>query len=180
MISKNIREEDFNYIPPYEDEVKLFLKKFDDYLSLFAERIGVKKDTIFFNVPLIIDIYTRIDQRHDYYRFYHSDIGEITLMSQAKEMALLCYWLTKYKPLFQEKAVMEDYYSKNFCTINEMFAVFMIKSFVLALHNGDEEAMLSFFNPNNNYVMIYNFMHRDMSKESFILYVTSVLGALEV
>jgi len=77
---------------------------------------------------------------------------------------------------------MEEYYHKNFCSINEMFALFMIKSFVLGSNEEKkkEKEKLSFFNAKNNYVMLYNFMHRDMSKESFILYVTALLEALEV
>ncbi|MDR0469635.1 MAG: hypothetical protein LBH09_06635 [Peptococcaceae bacterium] len=180
MIPDTIREEDFMYQLPPEKETRDFLKKFDDYLSIFCQKVGIEKSTIFFNPPLLIDIHTRIDQRHDYYRYYHSEDGKVTHMSQAKEMALLCYWVTKYKPLFQEKAAMEEYYSQNFCTINEMFALFMIKSFVLGVANGKEAERLSFFSTDNNYVMLYNFMHRDMSKESFILYVTSLLDALEV
>ena len=180
MIPNGVSEKEFFYRPPLEDDSRTFLQKFDTYLSLFAEKLGLEKNTIFYNVPLLLDIHTRIDQRRDYYMYYHSDKDEVTLMSQAKEMALICYWVTKYKPLFQTKSIMESYYHENFCTINEMFALFVIKSFVLGVHNGDEEAMFSFFNPENNYVMLYNFMHRDMSKESFILYVTSLLGALEV
>lgn len=180
MISNKMNEEDFVYnLPPVKD-TQIFLLKFDEYLTLFSNRLGIEKSTIFFNTPLLIEIHTRIDQRYDYYRYYHSEGGKPTLMSQAKEMALLCYWVTKYKPLFQEKSSMESYYARNFCTINEMFALFIIKSFVLEVCNGKEEALLSFFSPDNNYVMVYNFMHRDMSKESFILFVTSLLDALEV
>jgi len=101
-------------------------------------------------------------------------------MSQVKEIALMCYWIIKYKPLFQNRDIMQDYFKDNFCTINEMFVLFVIKSFVLSINDGKDKKVLNFFDSNNNYVMIYNFMHRDISKESFILYVTSLVKALEV
>ncbi len=180
MIPRNINKKDFFYWPSSSYDIRNFLIKFDEYITLFCNRLKIEKESIFYNSPLIIDIHKRIDQRRDYYHYFHSESGAVTEMSQTKEMALICYWITKYKPLFQEKEAMEDYYSQNHCTINEMFALFMIKSYVLGVYEGKEGEKLSFFNPDNNYVIIYNFMHRDMSKESFILYVTSLLNALEV
>lgn len=67
-----------------------------------------------------------------------------------------------------------------------MFALYLIKAFVLGVLSGKKDTAkqrkkrLEFFAKHNKYVMIYNFMHRDISKEAFILYITSLIGALEV
>ena len=180
MIPKNIKMEDFYYNRPPTEEIESFLKKFDILLSLFTDKVGIDKKSIFYNIPLLISIYVRINQRFDYYQYFHSKEDRPTLMSQVKEIALMCYWIIKYKPLFQNRDIMQDYFKDNFCTINEMFVLFVIKSFVLSINDGKDKKVLNFFDSNNNYVMIYNFMHRDISKESFILYVTSLVKALEV
>jgi len=90
MVSKNIKEEDFIYSQPPKSETISFLGKFDSYLTLFAERNNIEREAIFYNIPLLIDIFTRIDKRQDYYQYFHSEKNKTTHMSQAKEMALLC------------------------------------------------------------------------------------------
>ena len=169
----------FYRLPP-EADTKAFLQRLDDLLTLFSEKVGIDKNTIYINIPMVIDIHTRIDQEKHRYEYFHSDLNNPITQSQARELAVLCYWIIKYKPLFQNPTATQEYYSKNFCTLNEMFVLFIIKSFALGSRDENEEEIIKYFSPENNYALIYNFMHKDMSKDSFILYVTSLLGKLEV
>jgi len=128
---------------------------------------------------MIVDLLVRIDQRRDYYHYFHSGKTKM-IMSQEKNAALLAYWLIKYKPLYQNKKAMQDYFRKNRYTINESFALSVLKYTLMSIHKDKKSFIRDFFSPKNNNVILYNLMHRDMSKEAFILYVTSLIGALEI
>ena len=74
---------------------------------------------------------------------------------------------------------METLFIKEFCTINEMFALYLIKTFVLGVKD-EYEHLIDFFTDENNFVILYNFMHRDISKEAFIMFVSSLVNNMEL
>ena len=180
MKSNNIEEKHFKYTSPFPEDYFKFDKIIRMSLSAFIEKINIPKESISMNNRLLIDIHTRIDQRKDYYQYFHSDKEYITYMSQAKEVALLCYWIVKYKPLTMTNELMENFSITHNCTINEMFAYYIMKSFISCYYENRDVDYAKFFNTNTKNVIIYNFMHRDMNKEFFILYITSLIFVLEV
>ena len=101
-------------------------------------------------------------------------------MSQEKCLALLCYWIVKYKPLTQDKKSMQDFFDKYHHTINESFALFLIKKLFYGIHKGKEQKVFDFFNEKSEYIIRYNLAHRDISKEALILYITSIIGELDI
>jgi len=127
MKSKKINQVDFYYHSTSPKEGIGFVRDFDEFLSLFVDKKNIDRSTLYINKALIVAIHTRIDQRKDYYQYFHSD-EYATMMSQAKEMALLCYWIVKYKPLFQKENVMEKHFIDYNCTINEKLSLFLIES----------------------------------------------------
>ena len=171
------------YQPPPPEETMNFLKNLDRYLALFLKESGILTEDVFVNRNLLIEVFNRVDQRSQYYRFFHSPPnGDETIMSQIKEVALTCFWIIKYKPFYQTQLAAEKYYRENTCTINEMLALYMLQSLMIQrASEGEKEKLKSnFFTKENNYVIIHNFMHRDISKEAFILYFTSLVISLEV
>ena len=179
MIPKEIQIKHFKYKHPTVKEYSSFKKNFEELLNDFLEIECIDKDTVIINERMIIEILIRIDQRRDYYLYFHSGKTKM-IMAQDKLVALMCFWIVKYKPLSQTKNAMQDYFNKNLHTINESFALFLIKNLIFCIFKKQEQRLYDFFNENNNYIIRYNLSHRDISKESLILFVLSLIGVLEL
>ncbi len=92
------------------------------------------------NYPMLYRIVERVDQRRDYYLYFHSNHNHAMFMSQAKETALFCYWLIKYKPISFENAYEESsFFHENGYTINELYAAFLLMSFITGLDEENEK-----------------------------------------
>ena len=179
MITKSkLHGNSYVYQSPTKEDIRLFLIKFDAYLTAFTKKQGIKKESIYTNRKLIIDICINIDKRQDYHQLFHSnDSEEVSILSRTKETALISYWVIKYKPLTLDIDEMEEMQKEKNCSINELFAIFIIKSYILEYYN-KKEKIEKFFNEKNNKNLIYNFMHREISKESMIILVNSIYNAL--
>jgi hypothetical protein len=130
-----------------------------------------------YSIPLIQEIYKRIDQRADYYLYFHSDPKKPMKMSQTKEIALMAFWILKYKPLSLPVYKANQLFVDKNCTINEYFAIYCIASCAKELSPRDD--IISYFSLKNIDVLVYSFMHRDISKEAMICYVDSLLNVTE-
>jgi len=150
-----------------------FQKLLDNFRNFLFDRAGTK-GSIGHSIPLIYEIYKRIDQRRDYYAYFHSKPGELMKMSEAKEVALMAYWVIKYKPLSLSQLHADDLYEMKSCTINEYFAAFCI--FSLAKSSSSRKDINAYFSPKNIDNLVYTFMHRDISKEAMICYVESLMN----
>ena len=112
-----------------------------------------------------------------YYKYYHSTDDKVMKISRGKELALLVYWIVKYKP-FRIRTITkeEEFYFKYRCSFNEMYAALSIVSFVI------EKTSLSaeFFTKNKINTLIYDLFNRDISKEAMIMYVESFMSDNEI
>jgi hypothetical protein len=179
MIPDAIKDDDFKYRKPTIQECRNFYDNFLNSLKQFSKEGDIPLNYINVNEYLVLEIHERIDKRRDYYHYFHSE-GKVTRMSQLKELALLCYWISKYKPLTLNSILSREYFKKNNCTINEMFAYFVIKAFVIGYYKKLNRNINDFFTPQNRYIITYNLMHRDISKESIILLMSSLIMSLEM
>jgi len=160
------------------DRMLRHLKDFDATLDGCAQFWGLDRSAINYNIPLVQNIYKRIDQRADYYLFFHSKKDDLMRMSQTKAVSLLAFWIIKYKPICQPLVIAQDLYLKCGCTVNELYAAYIIAS--LAVEKSlRSDISIYFFQPEVLKNMVYNLMHRDLSKEAIILYVNSLLGKVE-
>ena len=93
-------------------------------------------------------------------------------ISRSKEIALLAYWIVKYKP-FRIKGIdaEEDFYYTYRCSFNEAFAATMIVSFLMEVN----AVQPGFFTSNKLNTMLYDLFNRDISKEAMIMYVEAFI-----
>jgi len=98
-------------------------------------------------------------------------------MSQAKEIALMAFWILKYKPLSLPGDKANFLFLRKNCTINEYFVAYCVASCAMEL--SPRKDIADYFSPANNDILVYNFMHRDISKEAMIFYVESLLNIVE-
>ncbi len=171
-----ISPDDFRYNPVSPEYLVECIDKFKENFEIYKEVIGKWFQNysvdMRINYPMLYRIVERVDQRRDYYLYFHSNHNHAMLMSQAKETALFCYWLIKYKPISFENAYEEfSFFNENGYTVNELYAAFLLMSFITGLDEGNEK----YFNEAAVSTLTYSLTNREISKEALIMYVESFL-----
>jgi len=159
----------------------VMLQRLDEFNKLLAGFNSLFKgyfEGCRYSIPLIQEIYRRIDQRADYYLYFHSNSKSPMKMSETKEIALMAFWILKYKPLSLPAHKANDLFIHKNCTINEYFATFCIYTYAKVYSPRDD--IDSYFCQRNIDVIVYSFMHRDISKEAMICYVDSLMNVVEI
>ncbi len=135
------------------------------------------------NDALLLKIIDRVDQRSDYFFYFHSTVSsngklQPDFMSQNKEIALLCYWIIKYKPLTITNPELEmEYYKDNHCTINDAFAAYIFISQIRRVKSLSKKQKDYYGSWDYKEDLFYKFMHHDISKEAMIFSLCSILEA---
>ena len=147
----------------FEKNFMLFQQKTSGFLSKYSADIRI-------NRAMMFRIFERIDQRRDYYRYFHSDENHRMEMSQTKEVSLFCYWLLKYKPLsFEDAQSDQRFFVENSYTLNEFYAAYELVTFLIGMDPQNKR----FFSDKAISELTYSLMNREISKEALILYVES-------
>lgn len=173
---KYISSDDFRYnsVEPeiLVEGVEKFKKNFQLYKETATTLFAEYSTDFRINTPMLYRIIERIDQRKDYYLYFHSNKEYAMKMSQTKEIALFCYWLIKYKPIAFSNAYEEfNFFDAHGYTVNEMYAAFLLMSFVIGL----EEDNIKYFSEEAIFTLTYSLSNREISKEALILYIESFL-----
>jgi hypothetical protein len=180
MLPEQIKPEDFKYGRPSIAELLECMGPLESLLKAFSERAGIARDAFTFNMAAILEILVRLDQRRDYYHYFHSTSDKVTEMSQTKKLALLCYWIVKYKPFVQSRAKAEACYSNYRCTINELIALFILKIDIASMPDVDyDKAMRVLYDSEMEKTLLHTFMHTDVTKEAVIQLFFSLEMALK-
>ncbi len=172
MLPQGIAEKDFIYNSLTSAHVFDFYNKFMDLLKDFACTIK-QSGELEASLPIIGRISIRVDQRKDYYMYYHSTKRKIMRMSHEKEMALWAYWVCKYKPVrFVDSKDDERFFSTNGCTISDAFAAYIIISIVCA----NNKSKAKYFTSDVVSDLYYNLANRDFSKEAIISKIDDLIN----
>ena len=169
MIPENIDEKDFKYALPQDDWFISRKREIEQFVNKCKIKAGLERYEIEVNYLLLFNIFIRIDERSDYYKYFHSK-EEVMKMSLEKEVALTAYWITKYKPFCLKNVKQEeDFYFTYKCTISDVLATMLIVFFLCKR----EPTLKNFFTEKKINTLIYDLFNRDISKEAMIMYVES-------
>jgi len=171
MIPKSIDPNSFHYQDPPAADFQHFLKVVQGMMDRLATALGLPKDAIAICVPILIEIARRLDQRKDYFHYFHS-VNDIAVMDQSKNLALLAYWIIRYKPFSLVGNYDEKCWSAKKCTINELAACYIVKAQVFTLVGA--ESAKSYFSADMDKDLIHAFAHGDVTKESMTLLFESL------
>lgn len=170
MIPKNISEQDFRYNSLPQKTVFSFYTQFKKLLEDFAKTIPDGELEI--NMPMICRICIRVDQRKDYYMYYHSKTKTMR-MSHEKELALWSYWVCKYKPIrFVNSLDEEHFFTSNGCTVSDAFAAYIMISVVCAKN----KKRAKYFTPKVVWNLYYDLSNREFSKEAIIARIEDLIS----
>ena len=172
MVPEQFDNDQFRYRTLPQDEQRKLLDEFIESFSLFRQEtsnfFSEYSSDIRINRSMMFRIFERIDQRRDYYRYFHSDENHRMEMSQTKEVSLFCYWLLRYKPLsFEDAQADQRFFVKNSFTLNEFYAAYVLISFITE----QDPENVRFFSVKTFTDLTYSLMNREISKEALILYV---------
>lgn len=147
------------------DRLSALLEVFKVYVDICSD---INWRDISCDLPSMSEIIIRIDKRKDYFNIFH----ENTEMNEAKEAALLAYWIIKFRP-FSWRIKMSKRYEK----INEIFAIFIMLSAIKEETNRDSEKE---FCISSDYIrkLSYAFRYWDISKEAMMLISESLSEAM--
>lgn len=166
-----IEEKDFRYSLPSEEWIIGYKRKIEDFLAVSKTKADLDDFEVEINYLMLCNIFIRVDERDDYYLYFHSK-EEIMHMSCDKEIALLAFWIVKYKP-FRIKTITqeEQFYQEFKCTINELIAALLVVFYIC----DKIPSLKTYFDEKKINTFIYDLTNRDISKEAMIMYVESFI-----
>jgi hypothetical protein len=135
------------------------ISRWNDFLGE-SEKSGFPADDV--NMPLLREAISMVHKMKAYYFYFH-DIDEDGI-SEFRQVALLCYWIVKFKPFR-----MKDSYADLYLMANEVFALHLIFSCL-------ERALgRSFRMPDEKFVsdFLHSLQVHDVCKEAMIDFVES-------
>ena len=128
----------------------------------FAIATGVDVSKLNFNYKLLNQINIRVDKRKDYFIIYHDE----TYINEAREAALLAYWIVKFKPFYIVSDDIQDYN----ININCAFAAYIIFSAVSEYIDRDSNHLQKLkITSSYRDKLSYALKYWDLSKESLML-----------
>lgn len=161
----------FKYQPLKEDELNILWNKHKRIIESFIMNNKYDINNIYINEKVVMAIIAKVDQRRKYFEYFHG-----LRMSECKEVALICFWYIKLKPIcaVSESTMEKDL--KVFNSINEKLAVYYIIITLQSLLECKNISIEQLQSLPSQYVkeLIYSFTYRDISKESLILLVESM------
>lgn len=169
----------YNIISP--EEATNQMNQLQYMLDAFLDKSCLNRADIEYNDAILMKIVVRIDQRSDYFMYFHSTVDssgnvDIDEMSQYKQIALLCFWILKYKPLRIADCKRDfEYYIQNGCTINETFAAYIFISQINSSKLLNKKQKKYYMSKAYVSDLFYKFMQHDISKEAMIFSLCSVV-----
>ena len=172
MRSSSINQDDFIYFLPENEWLFKKIEEFEEFLPECQRILGIEELEIEVNHILLINVFVRIDERKDYFMYFHSVKDYSMRMSLGKEIALEAYWISKYQPIRLKNINDEIEFTISYrVTISDVIAALLIIAFLV---DYDKELDV-FFDAKRINTLIYDIFNRDISKEAMIMYVESFL-----
>ena len=143
-----------------EDVKAPYLDKFQNKTT---EIVAEKKieDLYEINMFALREIFERTHQREDYFDRYHEKLK----MSDFKEIGLIAFWLSKFKPFHLNSSIFNEAFSLR---INEEFALFFIFNAIANYASEQNQKInLTKINAELYNELLYTMQYRDLSKEAF-------------
>lgn len=172
MIPDGLKEEEFKYRELTAEEILKSYNKLLELLEDFSKTVK-QEGKLKIIKPAVCRICIRVDQRKDYYMYYHSNDKKIMKMSQEKELALWAYWVCKYKPIcFKNIKDDELFFQENGCMVSDAFAAYIIISTVCA----NNKKRGKYFTYDIVADLYYDMANRDFSKEAIIARINDLIA----
>jgi hypothetical protein len=167
-IDSELKEEYYAYEVPDSDTLHEYVARMQSTFLKFAKENLISVPEAISDPIILGRIAVRVDQRCEYYRIYH----ENTYLSEIRKMALLAYWIIKYRP-FQIK--MRDASKwQNRLKVNESIAFRMMLGMVIKIITQNQNRTIDVPSDYKQKIL-HAFREHDLTKESVMLVAESLL-----
>lgn len=164
-------KDNFRYQPLHESELQKLWEKHKFIIENFVINNKYNPTNIYINENIVMAIIAKVDQRKRYFKYFHG-----LNMSEYKEMALICFWYIKLRPICMASKELSSQDLNAYDSINEKLAVYYLLSTFRCMLNEKKISTQQIDNLPKKYLneLIYSFTYRDISKEALILLVESI------
>lgn len=160
------------YQDPLDEKKKEFFEGLISTFKQYAEDNDIDTSKVEFDFKLINEIFIRVDKREDYYIIFHEE----TYLSEVRRVALIAFWLLKFKPFLITSDEGKDYN----LNINCGFAAYIVLSAVSEDIEREYEGKKRFC-IDTEYIskLRYAFKYWDLSKEALMLLAETLCKCVE-
>lgn len=164
-------KDNFRYQPLHESEVQKLWEKHKSIIENFVTKNKYETDCIYINENTVMAVIAKVDQRKRYFKYFHG-----LNMSEYKEVALICFWYIKLRPICMASKEASIKSEKAYDSINEKLAVYYLLSTFRCMLEEAKLPTQQIDRLPKKYLneLIYSFTYRDVSKEALILLVESI------
>ena len=161
----------FRYQPLHETELQALWKKHKFIIESFILNNKYNFNNIHINEDIVMYIIAKVDQRRRYFKYFHG-----LDMSEYKEVALICFWYIKLRPIYISAEIQSQQSLKAYDSINEKLAVYYLLSTYRCMLEEKKLSTQQLDSLPKKYIneLVYSFTYRDISKEALILLVESI------
>lgn len=133
--------------------------------SSFCSVFGYDENKFSIDENLVIKIINRLDQRRLHYKIFHQGLE----ISELKEIAILCYWFNRLKPITYNNGTC--YSTEKY---NEFFSLYLMVCIIREYNNvrGISSQPLTQEIVED---LMYNFAYREISIDSLTLLIDSLV-----
>lgn len=161
----------FRYEPLSENELQRLWMKHKCIIETFITNNKYDVNDIYVDEDTVMSIIVKVHQRRKYFEYYHG-----LNMSECKEVALICFWYVKLRPICAVAKEVAEQSQRGLNTINEKLAVYYM---IVTLRGMLEEEKIStqqLDDISESYLqeLTYSLRYRDLSKEGLILLVETI------
>lgn len=153
-------------------EKKFFFRELISIFQKYAKDNDIDMSKVEFDFKLINEVFIRVDKREDYYIIFHNE----TYLSEVRRVALIAFWILKFKPFLIASEKGRDYN----LNINCGFAAYVI--FCAVSEDIEREySGKKIFSIDEEYLekLKYAFKYWDLSKEALMLIAETLCKCVE-
>jgi hypothetical protein len=162
MLKKSNNPKDFHVFSDVDKETADDLyDKIQIHLASFVDMYDIE-GTIGFSHKILIDIIDRIEKRRVYFHIFYNGCE----MGELNEGALLCFWIAKLQPFYNETMLTTD--------LNVLLAAHILRQ-TIYLHYDREKKEEREIPEHVIDSLVYALKYRDISKEALMLLMDSFL-----
>lgn len=160
------------YQDPLDKEKKAF---FDGIISIFrcyANDNEIDISRVEFDFKLINEIFIRVNKREDYYITFHDE----TYLSEVRKVALISFWLLKFKPFLVTSNKGKDYNLNINCGFAAYIMLSAVSEDIEREYKGKKTLSID-----KEYLekLRYAFKYWDLSKEALMLIAETLCKCVE-
>lgn len=166
-----MNSDEFRYEPLSEEELQGTWMKHKCIIEAFITNNKYNIKDIYVDEDTVMSIIVKVHQRRKYFEYYHG-----LNMSECKEVALICFWYVKLRPICAVTKEVAEQGQRWLNTINEKLAIYYMIVTLRGMLEKEKISTQQLDDISESYLqeLTYSLRYRDLSKEGLILLIETI------